>query len=273
MNIDYAKETCTLPIGHLDALLLIPVRSGQSTIPLVFDSGASITLISRSAAEKLNAVRHTETVKGAGNAGMQFTADTVIIPHLSIGTHTVSELKVVVVEDETLDFGTDDNGTHFIISGLLGWDVLEHFTWRYDSEKSALAVSEPTAGRKYIEMADWDNMPILHAKLNGKKVLFGFDSGNTNTVLGDRYYQTLSNDTEYTETTVGVDGTREEIVRKETDFQIEIGRSRVKLQNIPAVNRRIFPSKYENIYGLLAADIICGKSWTFDYLNRHFVIF
>lgn len=243
MNINYSKAVCTLPIGHLDSLLLIPINETHDAIPLVFDSGASITLISRSTAKKLNAIAQSETVKGAGNAGVQFTADTVIIPRFAIGTHIVEDLKAVVTEDETLDFGTDEQGTHFIINGLLGWDVLAHFAWRYENGKSVMTISEPVEGKKSTEMADWDHMPILCATLFDTEVRFGFDSGNTNTVLGDRYFQMLSSETEYTETTVGVDGTRAENVRKAADFQIKIGSCKVELRDVPAVNRRVFPLK------------------------------
>lgn len=49
-------------------------------------------------------------------------------------------------------------------------------------------MSKPIKEQVPSNMEDWDNMPIIRTLINGKEDLFGFDTGNTESILGDRIY-------------------------------------------------------------------------------------
>ena len=272
MNIDYLNSQSMLCATRLDVLYLVDVSCDDETFPLLFDTGASMTVVSKSTAERLCAKQTNETVIGGGNAGSRFTAATVLIPRIMIGCAVLKDLKAVVVDDNALDFGEDGHGNHLCINGFLGWDVIQHFRWWFDTQDSCFIMAKPNVAQVESNMENWDNMPIIRVKLNGKDELFGFDSGNTETVLGNRLYSRLTDAKEVTDSFAGIDGVKEERVRSVENFNVQIGQQIVTLCEVPAVDRQIFPTKNEDICGLLAADILKGRNWTLDYFNRFFEI-
>lgn len=272
MKINFLNDQAVLHAGRLDALYLVDVSCSNATLPLVFDTGGSISMISKSTAASLCAQQTNETVTGGGNAGIIFTADTVVIPQITIGCAVIEGLKAVVADDQALDFGEDDHGNHFCFNGFLGWDVIQHFKWQFDTQNSSFRMAKPEQVQAESNMEDWDTIPIVHAKLNGKDELFGFDSGNTETILGSKLYPLFADAREVADNFVGVDGVKEEVIRKIENFTIQIGKQKITLHDIPAVNREVFPAKNKEVCGLLAADILQGKNWTMDYFNRNLEI-
>ncbi|WP_455718966.1 hypothetical protein, partial [Anaerosporobacter sp.] len=117
-------------------------------------------------------------------------------------------------------------------------------------------------------MKDWDNMPILRVIMNGKEEVFGLDTGNTESILGDRMYHIYSNSSEGSDLISGVDGIKEENVRIVKDFSFLICGELVTLNQVSAIDRQVFPTENKQINGLLGVDILVGKSWTLDYGNR-----
>jgi hypothetical protein len=272
MHITYSDRTSKIPVDRLSTLFLISVDCGELTIPFVFDTGGSMTVVNKTTADTLYGIPCAETVTVGGNACARFIADTIIIPMLKIGEVIIHDLKAIIVDDDILDFGVDENSTPFCFNGFLGWDVIQHFAWHYDAPNSCFHMNKPVVAQGTATMALWDNMPLIYALHNGKKMLFGFDTGNTETVLGEKLYETMTNAKEGWDTFAGIDGVLETEVHIAEEFEIQIGQHTVRLQKISIVNRQVFPSKNKDICGLLAADIIQGKSWTLDYFNRSFEI-
>lgn len=268
MKINFTDNTNTIPVKHLETLYLIPVGLHDLHIPFVFDTGATMTLMNRTTANIFNSIPCSETVKGGGNAGHMFSANTAIIPYIEIGNVTIVDIQVVVVEDEQLEFGEDDNGNPIIINGFLGWDIIQHFKWQYDKIGNWLTISKPIPEHMPSNMEEWDNMPIIRTYINEVVEVFGFDTGNTESILGDHMYHRLQQSSEALDVFTGIDGTKEETIRIVENFTLQIGKQNVVLNQVSAVNRKIFPTENEQIKGLLGADILEGRCWTLDYSNR-----
>lgn len=268
MKINFTNTTNTLEVQQLETLYVIPVALDEIHIPFVFDTGATMTSMSQTTAARLNAITDSETVKCGGNSGSTFIANTAIIPVLQIGDITIEELRVIVVEDEQLDFGETENGNHLIINGFLGWDIIQHFKWQYNKNENCINISKSMQEQVPSNMEEWDNMPILRVIISGKEEVFGFDTGNTESILGDRMYHKYSNSSEGSDVFSGVDGIKEENVRIVEDFSFLICGELVTLNQVSAIDRQVFPSENKQINGLLGADILKGKSWTLDYGNR-----
>ena len=268
MKINFTNTTNTIAVERMESLYLIPVELDDLHIPFVFDTGATMTVMNKTTATRFKAIPSSETVKGGGNARQIFSANTEVIPLVHIGEVTIEDLHVIVVEDEQLDFGETENGNHLIVNGFLGWDIIQHFKWQYDRTENCITMSKPIKEVVPSNLEEWDNMPIIRTLINSKEVLFGFDTGNTESILGDRMYNRLSKSSEVLDVFTGVDGNTEETVRIVENFTLQIGKQMIVLDHVSAIDRKVFPTENEQINGLLGADILEGRGWTLDYSNR-----
>ena len=268
MHIMYSPVQDILSVNRLAGLFLVDVCANETSVPLVFDTGGSMTVVVKSAAEALGAIPTGESVNGSGNAGAPITMETVRIPNLMLANTMLTDVLAVVLNDAALDFGTDDEGTAIRFHGLLGIDIIRNFHWHFDAASSSFTMQTPYETPCSANMEPWDNMPIVQVLVNGQEELFGFDSGNTKTILGQRLYPLFADCREDTDTFAGVDGKKEESVRRAESFSLSVGNQAITLYDVPVVNRPVFPAKDSRICGLLASDILAGKSWTFDDLNK-----
>jgi len=268
MDITYSPAPDTLYVNRLAGLYLIDVSANGASVSLVFDTGGSISLVTRTTARVLGAQPTGTSFTGSGNAGSPMTMETVLIPDLRLGQTVITDVQAVVLDDAALDFGTDDDGTPIRFNGLFGVDIIRNFTWHFNAASSSFTMEKPVERHTSSNMEPWDNMPIVRVLVDGREELFGFDSGNTKTILGDRLYPLFADAKEDTDTFAGVDGKKEESVRRAESFVLTIGSQTITLTDAPVINRPVFPAKDKRLCGLLASDILEGKSWTFDDLNK-----
>lgn len=266
MSIENRKVSLT--VETLDSLYLIPVNYKDITVPLLFDTGASISVVTRTTAIKFEAKETERTIRGGGNAGKINETGIVVIPEISLGDITVYNLEAAVIEDEALNFDFGEEKGSVQINGFLGWDIIERYRWTYDCTKRLLTIGSLKDNESKKNMVEWDNMPIISVLFDGNKELFGIDTGNTESVLGERLYNFLEGSREAEDTFVGVDGASVEKVRIMDKLVLQIADCTVTLRNIPACNRSVFPTENKNICGLLGADVLAGKNWLIDYHNQ-----
>ncbi|BCJ99286.1 retropepsin-like aspartic protease [Anaerocolumna chitinilytica] len=258
----------SLKVETLDSLYLIPVDYNNITIPLIFDTGASITAITKTTALSLMAKETERTITGGGNAGKINNTNIAVIPEISLGNVIIHNQEVAVVEDEVLNFDFGEEFGKVQLNGFLGWDIIQKYRWIYDNAKGELALESPYSNSLIKNMAEWDNMPIISVMYEGKEKLFGIDTGNTESVLGEKFYYKLEDSTEINDSFAGIDGTSVEKVRVMDKLVLQIANCNVTLKNIIACKRSLFPTKNNDVCGLLGADILKGKSWMIDYKNR-----
>lgn len=273
MDISCTKIN-VLPISKTSIanLIVIDLATDSDLIPFVFDTGASVTVMNKTTAEKFRATETEEILKGGGNAGKIIESKYSFVDSIRIGQCMINKLKIVVVDDKVLDFGIDENGNELKVNGFLGWDIIQHFRWEYNLQNSTLLMDNES-DKKYTSpsnMLDWNNMPLINVSMNGNKELFGFDTGNTDSFFGKRIYSLINDDEQSIESIAGVDGVSEESVKNINSLELYINDEKVELTNITVVNRQVFPTDDEDVCGLLGIDIIINKSWVLDYKNRLF---
>lgn len=173
-------------------LFLIDILVYNKTIPFVFDTGASITVISESVADSAGAISSSDSVIVGGNTGETETVSKSIVPTFKIGNNTVEKLSVVVVPDDKLDFGYDEEGNSLRVNGFLGWDVISKFKWTIDPHRRNYTVEEPEWNESK-ERLYWDNMPIINAQYGNNHMHFGFDTGNTESMFSKEFIPFLKN--------------------------------------------------------------------------------
>lgn len=273
IDINYAdiSESINISNERIYNLILLDVNFSGLSIPVVFDTGAMITVISKSVANLIGAQVMEESLRGGGNAGGTINANIAVIDCIHIGHSKIINKKVAILPDEALNFGVDDDGKQIIVNGFLGWDIIQHFKWTIDSRVNSIKIEKPIQSNLEINM-NWDIMPLIYVNYGLESMCFGFDSGNTESVLGQQFIHVFKSAKGKIDTFTGVDGTVEEKVLIGDYIEFKIGRQVICLNNISVVNRDVFPAKLLKPMGLLAVDIIQNRAWSIDYFNRHFEI-
>ena len=273
MEIIYTDTSESMPFSKERAynLIMLDVLLNGVRVPMVFDTGGMGTVISESVARQVGTRDTGRTFQASGNAGGSVHGHMDVVECLQIGQSQVLHKNVAVLPDEALHFASEEDGNPVQISGLLGWDIIQHFRWIIDLRKNILCLEQSSGQPSEPNMA-WDTMPLIRMTFDGQSLYFGFDSGNTETVLGQQMLPLVGKTKEKTDTSMGVDGILEEKVQVADHLELTIGRQVIRLENIPIVHRDVFPTKNVKAMGLLAVDILQGRMFMIDFPNLHFEI-
>jgi len=252
-------------------LFLINITVDGKFIPLVFDTGASITAISESVADSIGAIPLKDKITVGGNTGKIETVSKYMIPEFEIGDNTIKNLIVIVVPDNQLDFGFDKEGNSLKVNGFLGWDIISNFKWTINPHTRKFIIEKPqwyeNKGLLY-----WDNMPIINAQYDNNCMYFGFDSGNTESMFSKEFIPFLETKHENKDDIAGVGGIIKEDVYTMGNIKLIISDKSIELMNISALKRDIFPNTHKAM-GLLAVDIIQNHGCVIDFINEDFRLF
>lgn len=273
MNIKYCIEPQALENVEkkIANLPLIYVEVNKNQIPMVFDTGASMTIINESTLKKASFVRDGNEVVGAGNLGAKIRSNTKIIEEIRIGNIVIFDLEVIVVEDSRLDFGADEHGNDLKVDGFIGWDIIQNFSWKIDRINNEIEVStsEQTDMDKNLF---WDNMPIISVNIDSEELRFGFDTGNTESILGSNFDATLRKTYLEKEVMVGIDGREEIEVEKLETLRLKVCGNEIELKNLTMLDRDVFPTTKYKVQGLLGADLIENRVLWIDYKSNKILI-
>lgn len=185
-----AGEGVALPvtIGRPN-LIRLPVRvNGRGPEEMVLDSGASISLLTDSAAERLG-VRFTPGATAAAR-GLHATETPMRlgwVDSLRIGDVVLTDVPVGVLPDGTLTFETSALGV-FRLNGVLGAHLMKELDWRIEYREKRLAARrlDPrlVRGSKDQNLFFRRMKPMVRTSLNGQPwSLFLLDTGSEPSVV------------------------------------------------------------------------------------------
>lgn len=250
-------------------LFLIDILVDGKTIPFVFDTGATITVISESIANSVVSIPLQDRVRAGGNTGRTQSVSKRRIPTFKIGSNLVEDLSVIVVPDKQLDFGDDKEGNKLKVNGFLGWDIISKFKWIINPISRTYIIERPKSS-KNKELLHWDNMPIINAQYGKHHMYFGFDSGNTESMLSKEFIPFLKDKQESIDDISGLGGSIEEDVYKLKEIELKISEKSIELRNISVLKRDVFPTREFVVKGLLASDIMQKHKCIIDFVNQDF---
>lgn len=270
VNHSEEKETIKLSNTKFENLFVVDICFGDKIVPFIFDTGASVTCISKSVSKLIGAIPTGDSVIGGGNANSSISLDKSHIGSCEIGRILIEDISVVVVNNENLDFGVDETGNRLMVNGFLGWDIIQNFKWTISRKNESIIIEKPTDLIDIEGYLDWDNMPIIQAEFNNTQMFFGFDTGNTESMFSSNFIPFLNTDKRRKDIIAGVDGISENEVFIAENIDLNISNQAIRLNDISILQRDIFPSKKYNVMGLLAADIIQDYKCVLDYPGRVF---
>jgi Aspartyl protease len=177
--------------GKRDALGLfqVSITSGNYTGSWIVDSGANISVIGRSVANKLGVEMSTGRGTAEGIAGLSVPIRAGVIPEIRLGPALLRNVAVLVVKDSDLSFPKFD----YRIEGSLGLPVLAalgRVTFHHDGRINFSPVERsPDKGTGSHNFFLEKFTPLISADFGHGTQLFTLDTGTMGTVLSAEFYE------------------------------------------------------------------------------------
>jgi len=178
--------------GKRDGLgfFLVPISSGAYNGTWMVDSGASLSVVSRSVANKLGLEISTGSDTAQGSGGLSVSVRTAVIPEMHLGQATLRNVAVLVVEDSSLSFPSFD----YQIEGCLGLPVMAalgkvtfHHDGRINFNPTDTAPGKRARLRHNFFLEEFT--PVIAGDFGQRKQLFTLDTGAMGTILSSEFYE------------------------------------------------------------------------------------
>jgi predicted aspartyl protease len=182
VSAPFNLQATRTPLG-----LEVPVSVANVSDEWLVDTGANISAITRSVAERLGLELSTAASTAQGSSGLSVPVHTAVIPELQLGLATVRNVAVLVFEDKDLDFSQVPYQMH----GSIGLPVLQSLGAITIHSNGMIGVQEPlnsapaVASNLYMERLTL----LLEVSLAGQPELLTLDTGASDTFLSSHYYQ------------------------------------------------------------------------------------
>ena len=159
--------------------LLIPVRiNGRGPFPFVLDTGGHAIVTPATAAQLGLHVSGRATGYGAGpgTTMVRFAP----VHSIGIGAAQITDQTILVMPLSPL---MTNMGLHAPVAGILGLELFDRLAVSVNPAKRRItlrpfAAFHPPAGAIAVPIYFTDDMPLLFARLDGHRGLFGLDTGN-----------------------------------------------------------------------------------------------
>lgn len=156
------------------ALMNVPVEINNQTINFVFDTGANISTITTSTAQKLG-LKIIETGISVGSStDKEVNSKLGIAPALKIGNVALRNVVFLVLDDKALFFPQ----INYQINGIVGFPVIEAFREVTITKKDEVLIPARASKQKFEQnMALDELLPLIAANYNNQRMTFAFDTG------------------------------------------------------------------------------------------------
>lgn len=167
-----------------DGKLLVEARmDGKGPFPFVLDTGGHAILTpptARALGLKVSG-RSVSYGAGPGSTPLGFAR----VHSISLGDAQIDDQSVLVMP---LSPVLTDRGAKAPIAGILGLEVFERFAVTVDPAKKVIILRpfgsfRPPAGATALPLRFTNDMPLIHATLDGKRGIFGLDTGNSGPLM------------------------------------------------------------------------------------------
>ena len=244
------------------------VHTPKDSVSLIFDTGASVSSVTRSVANRLGIRVLADSIISGGSTGNFEYKSIGVADTLFLNDILFTNVVFGVIEDEKFTFPEHD----YKVNGTLGFPEIRALSLMKIHRNNILEVLKNTEQQRKSNMMFTKNQEIF-VQVNDS-LLFFLDTGAVWSSLSANYY---NRNKEYikkmgeltTRVVGGMGGSREFTVYKLTDFSIQIGENTVILPEISVFIQSIF--QHHEHDGVLGQDVISQ----FDYMllnfrNMHF---
>lgn len=228
------------------------VNNGQESELFVFDTGANLSTVTRSTAEKFNMQIIDADIKVGTITGQKVSANLAVAGTIFIENTEFHNVVFLVLEDEQLSFPQHD----YFIHGIIGFPVFEALGEIHIYREGLFIVP--------MEKEDYQgpsNLAFNHfsplIRINGRH--YNLDTGADHSLLFKRYLNENREAIEekYMPSTFSFGGAAGAISMQGyiVDFEFVMNNKEFHLENIRVLSEDI-SKKWEEVYGNLGQDLI-----------------
>jgi len=166
-------------------LLNIDVTFGDTTLNLLFDTGANFSAIKRSLVDELglNLIEADFYVTAA--TGIKVDSDIAIAEEFTIGDITFNNVVFLILNDKDVSFPHID----YYVNGVIGFPTIEALDEIQVSKDNQIMVPNIPTDYGFNNFALDGLMPIIAGEYQGDTLRFHLDTGATNTSLFPQFYK------------------------------------------------------------------------------------
>jgi predicted aspartyl protease len=242
--------------------------------PWLLDTGANLSVVSQSFAERLGLKLLAGTAQTTGGlTGIENPLRVALLPTLQMGGATLHNVVVMVLNDANLNINLGKST--YQINGIIGYPVFQALgtiTFLRDGEFEAGDKSRATGvgARMFMDGLT----PIIECNVEGKDLPFGFDTGASDTDLLVRYYQRFRSESntwkKSKNKTAGAGGIVKRKIYIQPQVRLGIGDKTVSLKNVPVYTSATGSNNAE-VYGNLGQDVVADfESFTLNFSTMTF---
>jgi len=262
--------------GTWDALglLQVPVTAGAYSGSWIVDSGANLSVISKSVADRMGIQISTDSASSEGSAGRSLAVHTGVIPELHLGPSVIHNLAVLVAADADLKFSNID----YHLDGSLGLPVLAALSsitvYRNGQIRFAQTSDRENGGEPHNLFFE-KLTPVITADFGQGQQLFTIDTGAIGTVLSSQFYQ---NDQAGFDSgqliqleMLGAGGALVTPAYQLRDVALSLGGGCTKLPSVQLLTQTL--GLADEFYGNVGEDALRSfASFTFNFRRMHFSV-
>lgn len=180
----------TIPVYRdFAGLLNLPVSHNNDTVDFVFDTGANISVITKSLARKFGAHILSDKAKVNSIAGIKMDCELGYCD-ISLTDMEIKNALFLVMEDSLLSFG---NG-YYVINGIIGFPVINALKEIIIKDDKLLILPEKQETCQSNNFA-LDNLnPAILVVYKNDSLPFHFDTGADRTLLFNSFFEKYKNE-------------------------------------------------------------------------------
>jgi hypothetical protein len=254
------------PLGDID----VPLQIGAAREWWIFDTGANISTIPWSTALRLGLTISKGRARTQGaRPALRFPSGPLPSRSSAWEDATLHNVAVLVTDDKALDIDLGKDG-HYRIQGILGYPVLAalgSFTFTGDQVAvSPQCQASARSTRLYVE----ELTPLLMATVNGRDLLFGFDTGSSGAEFTARYFREFPREFASRKRTKmgfgGAGGARVLPVYHLPQVELGLGGATARLASVPVLARDRGLDPLDQVFGNLGQGLLKQfQSYTIDF--------
>jgi predicted aspartyl protease len=262
-------KTSKNPIGsHVAELVVNGVRG-----PWILDTGANQSVVSRTFAERLGVTPLPGVASvGTGLTGRQSSVRAAVLATMQVGGAALTNVVLLVIDDENLRIGSGPDA--YQINAVLGYPILEALGVVTFTRDELLAGEAAEPGGQGVRMYMRGLTPAIECEVEGRPLLFTFDTGASSTDLSVRYYELFHAQADSWKTQIvesaGAGGSSKHDVYIQPRLVMKMGTSTVTLQDVSIASTRM-NAGLDILFGNLGQDFVDSfESVSLNFSTRTF---
>jgi predicted aspartyl protease len=168
-------------------LLNVPVTVKGQQHELVFDSGAGLSVVSETYAQKLQLKQVSDSTVQieSGITGLATPVKLAVCEKLAIGNIQVAHAVFLVFPDSALSFG----GGVYKINGIIGFPIIRDFGTLTFTDQTLLTIPKARVRQQVKPNMIIDGLkPVIYLTWQGQELPYTFDTGGDKTKLSDNFF-------------------------------------------------------------------------------------